>query len=758
MTTQLRRRTRVDLRALPIAVKLALTLALVLVLSGFFTAWLVGRSLRDVQTQVVMSDLQSLSRAQAFRVADALTQEITALNRLGANVNLRVALALRPVDVTPYPSTTDLGSDETLIILINGFRATRSEFRSVAIVDASGRLLAVDPLPPALDEVAGENWSWFYGAYNHGLGATYISGPIDDGLTGLQGIHIAVPVYSGTGDNRLLGVLYGVWDAGNVLGVAQAVGQRESLLISPDGLILTAPGGSTGTSLPADLTAKLSSSPSGTFLYTDPGGNRWLYGYVSLADLEMTEGPASDLDWIVITREPFSVVDATVAALLNALALATLASGAMIVLLTLLFTRILLFPLRHLTQAAARLQAGELTTPIPELPLDEVGRLADVLRGLVGRLLYRVGQLRAAVQVSRVTAQTLDIGQLLEGVARALADQFGYPVVHIYLLDASGKNARLHAVAGERGEHWLRVGHRITVDETTPVGRAILLGETQFSSEQALPIWPGAPVKVAQLALPLRAGGRPLGALHLIARPMTVFDQEDIDLLLLIADQLGASVENARLFEQSAANLAEIEALNRRLTRQGWEEFLESRGDALRHTLDPDQRWPQTPEEIRRRSEVKAVVYTDADGRSVLAAPLVLRGETVGSLAVTRPAGEGWSRDEVALLESVATRMAVVAESIRLIEESTRRAEIEQRVNEVSAQLLQRAASVDSVLQNALSQLSGALGSDHVSLRIGPPPVEGDHQISPRSTSGDIGPDGSGKSGAEGDGDLNNGR
>ncbi len=757
MTTQSRQRTRIDLRALPIAVKLALTLGLVLALSGIFTAWLVGRSLRDVQTQVFMSDLQSLSRAQAFRVVDALSQEITALNRLGNNVNLRVILALRPVDVTPYPGTADLGSDTTLNALISGFRETHGEFRSVALVDISGQLLAIDPLPPALDRISTENWTWFYEAYNRGMGAAYISGPLDDGLTGLRGIHIAVPIYSGTGDNRLLGVLYGIWDASNVLGVAQAAGQRESLLVSPEGLMLAAPGDLIGSPLPADLTARINASPSGAFLYTDPAGRRWLYGYVSLSELGLAEGPASSLGWVAITREPFSAVEATVAALLNALALATLASGAMIVLLTLIFTRILLSPLRHLTQAAVRLQAGELTTPVPELPMDEVGRLADVLRGLVGRLLYRVGQLRAAVQVSRVTAQTLDINQLLEGVARALADQFGYPLVHIYLLDASGKNARLHAVAGDRGGYWLRVGHRITVDETTPVGRAILLRETQFSSDQELPIWPGAPVKPAQLALPLQAGGRALGALHLITRPMTVFEQEDIDLLLLIADQLSASVENARLFEQSAANLAEIEALNRRLTRQGWEEFLESRGDALRHTLDPDQRWPQTPEEIRRRSEVKAVVYTDADGRSVLAAPLVLRGETVGTLAVTRPAGEGWSREEVSLLESVAARMAIVAEGIRLVEESTRRAEIEQRVSEVSAQLLQRAASVDSVLQNALSQLSGALGSDHVSLRIGPPPVEGDHQISPRSTGG-TGPDGFGKGGVEGDGDLSNGR
>ena len=76
------------------------------------------------------------------------------------------------------------------------------------------------------------------------------------------------------------------------------------------------------------------------------------------------------------------------------------------------------------------------------------------------------------------------------------------------------------------------------------------------------------------------------------------------------------------------------------------------------------------------------------------------------------------------MFEAVATRLAMAAESVRLVESTTMLAEREQRVNEVSTSLLQRAASVDGVLQAALSQLSDALGSDHVSLRIGQPPED----------------------------------
>jgi GAF domain-containing protein len=263
-------------------------------------------------------------------------------------------------------------------------------------------------------------------------------------------------------------------------------------------------------------------------------------------------------------------------------------------------------------------------------------------------------------------------------------------------------------------------GERIPLNEDSLVGRAMLLNEPQTGPvDVRLPSY--GKVRRPSLALPLQAGGRIFGGVLLLAEVGRAFDPQTIDLLRLVIDQLASALENARLFEQSVANVAEIEALNRRLTREAWEEYIGD-GESLRHTLDPQSQWPDDLEALRERAELVIETYEDSNGRSVLAAPLVSRGEPIGTLAVTRPAGETWTRDERLLFEAVASRLALMAENIRIVEEASLRAEHERRVNEVSAGLMQRTESVEGVLQAALNQLSSVLGSEHVSLRIGRPP------------------------------------
>ena len=715
--------SRLNPRTFPIAFKIALGLALGLLICGLIANFLIQQTLHNVQVDLALGDLQDYNRVQALHVVDVLQQEILTLDRLGSDPRIERAIESESANADTTSDSVFVPSS-SIASMLDAFMEEHGEFEALAVMDGSGHVLSIgiDKLPEGFDnlEMPATLWKWYTNAWNKGQGAIYVTGNIDDQLTGKYGIRIAVPIYSTKSPNKALGIIYAVWNMQNAQEQTASGRAFQTLIVGQDGTTVFAPDNMKDADIPPELTG---GSQSGALLFR----NTWLYSYISMESLDVSDVTLSHLPWIFATRSSAALPG--MAQLISLLRWVTIISAILVTVAMLFFARSLLLPLRLLTNAITEIEQGDLNTPIPQFPFDEIGRLAKILSQAITGLLKRVEQLRAAVQVSHTTMMTLDIDKMLEEVAQSLSRYFNYPDVRIFLVDSSRKRARLQAAMGEESKRLLQAGFRVEIDESTLVGRSILLNESLISAGKEEIREPRPNTRYSEIALPIQTSGEVTGTIHLITDRMREFSREDMNVLRLITDQLSAAIQNARLFEQSAANLAEIEALNRRLTRQAWEEFM-GEGGSLRHTLDPDGHWPQVLEEARQSSEIRAEVYTDADGRVVLAAPLVSRGETVGTLAVTRPSGDVWTRDEALLLESIAARMGIIAESIRLVEESTQRVEREQRVNEVSANLLQRASSVDTVLRSALNELSEALGSDRVSLRIGGLPARDGRQIS----------------------------
>lgn len=728
-----RRRRRFDLRALPISIKIVFGLALLLILTAFVTVRLTGTLVTNVQTENELADLEAFSRTQALRIVDMLNQELISLSQLGGQtvIQERLLYYYNYDFVLAAQGEEVYQQDSLLWWQLVDFHETHPEFESVTLLDTRGYIVAMDPRPEDTSmwkEPGG--WEWFKVAYGDGSGQPYLFNLNDSALLQTEGVHLAIPIYSELDTGTIIGVMYGVWNLSNATDVVQVGSSREGFVLKGDGTSLF-PFSETA-SLPDDLTYQLRTGQGveepGQLLYTPMQGDAWLYGYTKLDELGISDPATVNLDWIVLVGQPLSISQEKTAELIVRLQVLLGSSLALVTLLTLIYSHSLLRPLNKLTEAATRIESGALDTPIPQSPPDEVGKLADILANLMERLLRRVRHLNAAVEASRTALLTLDMNQMLDEITGVLGSKFNYPEARIYLVDPGQRYLRLHSAWGSESERLKRSGYRQAIDETSLIGRAYLLGDVQLGSGRERLREAGLSTEHVEVAIPLQSSERTLGVLYVFGGRHISFMQEDIDILSLLADQVGGAIENARLFEQSAANMAAIEELNRQLTRQAWSEHL-TEGDSLRHTLDPEQQWPELDEALRHHDGIKAEVYTDSNHRSVLAAPLILRGESIGTLAVTRPADEKWSQDEIILIETVANRMSMIAESIRLVEESNRTAHREQVVSEVSANLLQRAVKVDNVLQAALDQLSGALGSDHLSLRIGNPPVETGRQI-----------------------------
>jgi GAF domain-containing protein len=106
-------------------------------------------------------------------------------------------------------------------------------------------------------------------------------------------------------------------------------------------------------------------------------------------------------------------------------------------------------------------------------------------------------------------------------------------------------------------------------------------------------------------------------------------------------------------------------------------------------------------------------------GTSVLVVPIRLRGQSLGALGLRRTGGrEQWSVDDIALVESIGEQFGLAAENIRLLDETQRRAARERLTRDITDKM-RRAASIDDIVQTAVDELFGALGTSRTFVRLG---------------------------------------
>jgi len=230
------------------------------------------------------------------------------------------------------------------------------------------------------------------------------------------------------------------------------------------------------------------------------------------------------------------------------------------------------------------------------------------------------------------------------------------------------------------------------------------------------------------MALPLRAGRQTIGALDVQSTETNAFSQEDISVLVTLADQVAIAIENARLFDESRSALSESQNTIEKYVKQAWGSFSQK----MNHTgfvFDGKQVAPL--EKGARREQIKAAMETGRlsleKATSTLAIPIRLRGQTIGVLDVRSKSGQReWTRDEISMLQAAAERAALALENSRLVDSAQRRAARERTIGEIAARI-GTASNVDSILQTAVEELGRKLsGAAEVTLELSSPNIEQD--------------------------------
>jgi len=327
----------------------------------------------------------------------------------------------------------------------------------------------------------------------------------------------------------------------------------------------------------------------------------------------------------------------------------------------------------------------------------------------------RAAQLEALAQVAHTIASVRDLQDLLPQIASTISDNFGFYHVGVFLLDEANEYAVLSATNSEGGQKMMERRHRLRVGQEGIVGYVTATGKARIAMDVGKDAVffdnPELPNTHSEMALPLKVENRIMGALDVQSVETAAFTDDDVRMLGLLADQVSLAIENARLFEETRNALAEAEAISRQFTREVLGRVpVEHKLLGYRYNVAGAVPL-QEPLDLSESDQRKARESQKQLNRVVV--PIELRGEIIGTLVVQSPSTDKLNQDQVNLIKAVAERVALSAENARLFEETTRRAERERLVSDITGKI-RSVSDPQTMIQTAMEELRRALGASRV--------------------------------------------
>jgi len=154
--------------------------------------------------------------------------------------------------------------------------------------------------------------------------------------------------------------------------------------------------------------------------------------------------------------------------------------------------------------------------------------------------------------------------------------------------------------------------------------------------------------------------------------------------------------ERERLRQETEERLNEVNALYRVVNREAWQGFLQSQARQTAFFFDQSD---VSPAETQWLEETRPALAGEQAGRGpVTVAPLSLRGNVIGALAVEVDPQKPLTADELDLLNEMSDQVALALESARLFEQTQQALGTTETLYQGSEQVV-RAGSLDDVLR-----------------------------------------------------------
>ena len=321
----------------------------------------------------------------------------------------------------------------------------------------------------------------------------------------------------------------------------------------------------------------------------------------------------------------------------------------------------------------------------------------------------RSERLRAVAEVARTASSVQNFDRLLPLITSIISHQLGYYHVGIFMVDEQKQYAILRSANTDGGLKMLARGHRLKVGEQGIVGFVTQTGMPRIALDVGQDAVffnnPDLPNTRSELALPLKVGESIIGALDLQSNEADAFNEDDVSLLIILADQIAIAIQNALSSEQAQRALREAEIASSQVSGLAWTGYKETiRTKGYRY----DGVKSEALKEATRSNKEDASMFV----------PVQLRGQTIGRLKLkASDSSRQWTEDELAIIQATAERVALALDGARLLEDAQKRAARETFLSEMATKL-GASFQLDSILRDTVEELGQTLKGSTVSFQL----------------------------------------
>ncbi len=179
----------------------------------------------------------------------------------------------------------------------------------------------------------------------------------------------------------------------------------------------------------------------------------------------------------------------------------------------------------------------------------------------------RALELQTAAEIARDTASTLSLDILLNRIVNLIKDRFDFYHCSIFLMDEANEYAVVRESTGEAGNEMKHRNHKLAVGSKSVIGTCTATGEPAIVNDvkNSSSYYPNPllPATNSELGLPLKIGDKVIGAIDLQSIHRDAFDENELKVLQILADQVAVAVDNAQAYELSQQAIEELREIDR---------------------------------------------------------------------------------------------------------------------------------------------------------------------------------------------------